>query len=111
MNRLELKSAKMVISTANSYEDNLLFLKKVKELNKYVPIIVTAHKIDEALELYKQGADYVILPHFLGGDMVSSLLKDFESDNVKTMMHKCRHIDDLLERKGVGHDHPTHLTG
>jgi Kef-type K+ transport system membrane component KefB len=111
MDRLDMSRARMVISTANSYEDNLLLLHKVKAKNSYVPTIVTAHKIDQALELYKKGAEYVILPHFLGGDMVADMLPDFESNQLRMLMMKYRHINDLMERKGIGHDHPTHVTG
>jgi len=111
MGRIDLHNSKMFISTANAYEDNLLLLHKVKSGNRYIPTIVTAHKIDEALELYRRGADYVILPHFLGGDMVASILPDFESDALRMNMRKYSHITDLLERKGVGHDHPTHIGG
>jgi Kef-type K+ transport system membrane component KefB len=107
MDRLDMKNAKIFISTANSYEDNRLLLKKVKAANSYIPTIVTAHKIDQALELYKDGADYVILPHFLGGDMVANLLPDFESSQLRMLMLKYRHINDLMERKDVGHEHPT----
>ncbi|MFC1742019.1 cation:proton antiporter [Nanoarchaeota archaeon] len=109
MSHLDVKNAKMVISTANTYEDNLLILQKIKNANRYVPTIVTAHKIDEALELYRQGADYVILPHFLGGDMVSSMLPDFEVNQLRMTMLKYRHVNDLMERRNVGQDHPTHL--
>jgi Kef-type K+ transport system membrane component KefB len=105
---IDVRNARMVISTANSYEDNLLLLNKIKSISSYIPTIVTAHKIDEALELYRRGADYVILPHFLGGDMVAGILSDFESSQLRMMMHKYRHINDLLERKGAGHEHPTH---
>jgi Trk K+ transport system NAD-binding subunit len=107
MDRLDMAQARMIISTANSYEDNLLLLQKVKAANGYVPTIVTAHKIEQALELYRNGADYVILPHFLGGDMVASLLPDFESNQLRMLMLKYRHINDLVERKYVGHEHPT----
>lgn len=106
--RLDVSKAKMLISTANHYEDNLLLLKKAKSVNSAMPIIVTAHKIDEALTLYDDGADYVILPHFLGGDMVSELLPDFESNQLKILMHKYRHINDLLERRSMGQEHPRH---
>jgi Kef-type K+ transport system membrane component KefB len=108
--RLDFKNAKIVISTANSYEDNVLMLQKVKGANRYVPTIVTAHKIDQALELYRKGADYVILPHFLGGDMVSNLLPDFEANQLQMLILKYKHINDLLERKNVGQEHPTHMT-
>ncbi len=109
MEHVDIKNSKLVISTANSYEDNLLLLQKVKSANRYIPTIVTAHKIDQALELYKKGADYVILPHFLGGDMVASMLGDFESNQLQMMMLKYKHVNDLMERKVVGQDHPTHI--
>ncbi len=109
--RLDMKHAKIVVSTSNNYEDNLLLLQRVKSANRSVPAIMTAHKIDDALELYSKGADYVILPHFLGGDMVSTMLPDFESSGLKMTVIKERHINELLERKNVGHDHPTQLVG
>jgi len=107
--RIDVKNAKIVISTANSFEDNMLLLQRVKSINKYVPTIVTAHKIDQALELYKSGADYVILPHFLGGDMVSSMLPEFESNNLESTMLKYRHIADLIDMKNVGCGHPARV--
>jgi Trk K+ transport system NAD-binding subunit len=106
MDRLDMTQAKMVISTANAYEDNLLLLQKVKAANSHVPTIVTAHKIEQALELYENGADYVILPHFLGGDMVANMLPGFESHQLRMLMLKYRHINDLIERRNVGHEHP-----
>ena len=106
IDRLNLKESKMFVCTANKYEDNLVILKKVKEANSYIPCIVTAQKIEEALDLYKKGADYVILPHFLGGDMVSNILGDFEQDQLKMMMFKYRHVNDLMKRQEVGHEHP-----
>ena len=109
MKRLDMNKVKLAISTANRYEDNLLFLKRVKGANNYTSAIVTAHKIDEALELYENGADYVILPHFLGGEMVSTILPDFESNQVKMAMHKYKHIESLIKRKDLGHEHPTRI--
>jgi Kef-type K+ transport system membrane component KefB len=108
-NRLDIRGAKLFISTANSIEDNRHLLQKVKGANRYISAVVTAHKIDEALDLYERGADYVILPHFLGGDMVAGLLPDLESNQLRMLMLKYRHINDLMERKGVGQDHPTHM--
>jgi FlaA1/EpsC-like NDP-sugar epimerase len=109
LNHLDIGNAKMVISTANFYEDNLMILDKIKAINGSVVTIVTAHKIEEALELYRKGADYVILPHFLGGDMVAELLPEFDSNQLKMMMLKYRHINDLIARKNIGHEHPTHM--
>lgn len=109
MDRIDLNNASMVISTASSYEDNLIMLQKIKEKNKNLQIILTAHKIDEALELYEKGADYIILPHFLGGEMVSAILPHFDKDRSTIQRIKNEHIISLFERRNAGHDHPTHI--
>ncbi|MBS3118854.1 hypothetical protein J4417_04215, partial [Candidatus Woesearchaeota archaeon] len=67
--------------------------------------IVTGGSIEDALELYKAGADYVLMPHFLGGEHVSHLVQEFENlTNVKTT--KLNHIKELQLRKQLGHEHP-----
>ncbi|NQU78987.1 cation:proton antiporter [Candidatus Woesearchaeota archaeon] len=109
MSRLDLENTRLLISTANDFKDNLLLLQKVKAANSHIVTLVTAHKIEEALELYKCGAEYVILPHFLGGEMVSQLIPDFEENQLQMLMHKYRHINDLVARRDQGHEHPTHL--
>lgn len=106
--RLNLKEASMVISTVPTKQDNLLLIKKLKEVNKKAPILVTANQVEEALQLYKAGADYVILPHFLGGEHVSALIKRSAGDIKKLSKTKKSHINELLERRSLGHEHPNH---
>jgi Kef-type K+ transport system membrane component KefB len=106
--RLNLHSAETVISTIPDVHDNLLLIKKVKQANEHATIFVTAGKVDEALELYDFGADYVILPHFLGGDHMSVILEEVRSDVNKIIGKKLEHIDELRRRKELGHEHPHH---
>ncbi|RLE44826.1 hypothetical protein DRJ25_06330, partial [Candidatus Woesearchaeota archaeon] len=61
---------------------------------------------EEALELYSKGADYVILPHFLGGNYVSTLLEDINQDKKKLKLTRDFHLNELKERIDMGHDHP-----
>jgi hypothetical protein len=42
--------------------------------------------------------------------MVSNLLPDFEANQLQMLILKYKHINDLLERKNVGQEHPTHMT-
>ena len=49
-------------------------IKKTRAVNKKARIIATAGSTDDALVLYKAGADYVTLPHFLGGEHVAGLI-------------------------------------
>ena len=107
LERLNFKNANLVISTIPAKRENLLVIKKVKEANKNAVIFVTANQVKEALSLYDAGADYVILPHFLGGDHVSLLIEKLTGIN-KIIEHKLKHIKELQERHALGHEHPPH---
>ena len=37
--------------------------------------VATSEQVTDALDLYKAGADYVVVPHLLGGDHISEKLK------------------------------------
>lgn len=105
---LNLKEIKMLISTVPDELDNLMLIKKTKEVNKGAIIFVTASQVDEALKLYDAGADYVILPHFLGGEHASVLIEEFGLDINKIFETKLKHIRELRHRKTMGHEHPRH---
>ncbi len=94
---------KVVVSTIPNFEDNLLLIKKIQKKKKRVLFFVTTNKINEALSLYRAGADYVILPHFLGGDKASNLLQEFLEKELRDI-HRERdlHIEELREFKKLG---------
>ncbi|MBW2994773.1 cation:proton antiporter [Candidatus Woesearchaeota archaeon] len=98
IDRLGLKDMKMVISTVPDLKDNLLLIRKTKTANKNAVVIATAFDSQDALKLYKENADYVILPHYLGGAHVSNLIGEFEDTN-KVIKTKLSHIKELQ------HDH------
>ena len=108
LERINLKGAEMVISTVPIKRDNLLLIRKTKEKNKKAIIFVTSTQIKDALKLYDAGADYVIMPHFLGGEHASLLIEDFTSDINSIIKTKIRHIEELKNRKSLGHEHPAH---
>ncbi len=106
LSRINFKKARLIVSTVPNKEDNLLLLKKAKSVNKKTIAFLTASQIDEALELYDAGADYVILPHFLGGEYVSVLIEKLGFKPEKIFSHKAKHIKELEARKLIGHEHP-----
>jgi len=108
LERLGLKNVEMVISTVPQKHDNLLLIRKTKEVNSNAIIFVTANQIEEALDLYDAGADYVIMPHFLGGEHVSVLIEEYTFDVAKILKTKLKHIKELHHRRILGHEHPKH---
>jgi len=109
--RLDLSKMQMFISTVPDINDNLLLIQKTKEVNKSAVIFVTANAVDDALELYEAGADYVILPHFLGGAHASLIIEDFDHDIKNVLKTKFAHMKELRQRKSLGHEHPKRLNG
>ena len=106
IHRLDLDSLKMIVSTIPNREDSLMLIKKTKEVNKSALLIVTATNVDDALSLYDAGADYVILPHFLGGERVSLFLEEANVDIKKILSTKKDHIKELRKRHRLKHHHP-----
>lgn len=80
LDSLYLERAKLIISTAQDKEDNLLFLREIKRRKVYVPTVVRAADLSEVEMLYQAGADRVILPEVLSGDYLAQLIKDHWPD-------------------------------
>ena len=80
--RIGLTKARVVISTIPEFEDNLTILKAVNGGKRKAKTILTAEDEWHARELYKEGADYVLLPHFIGGQELAQIISadhNFES--------------------------------
>lgn len=104
LKELKLNNVQIVISTIPDYSTNVA-VKKVIE-NKNCIFIPTSHEIQQALELYNIGADYVIMPHFLGGDFIASMLVRDNFNKKALKAEGQRHTKDLYERINEGHQHP-----
>jgi voltage-gated potassium channel Kch len=90
-----INKVKCVVSTIPDHQDTLYLIKRVRKVNSSARLIVTSYIVEEALNFYKAGADYVILPHLLGGKHAGILLEEV-SDNVdKLISTKIAHIEEL----------------
>lgn len=72
---VNIGKASLIISTISDPEDAISLLKSIKRL-KGPKVIVAAFEKSDAKEFYKEGADYVILPHIAGGNHLAKLLVD-----------------------------------
>ena len=106
LTELNLVETQMVVSTIPEFETNFLLVGKVRQMNEKAIIIVTSHNVEEANELYNQGATYVIMPHFLGGIHASKMIDDYKLDLSKFLKEKKKHVKYLNNKKKLGHEHP-----
>jgi Kef-type K+ transport system membrane component KefB len=86
--RAKIDSAKLVISTIPDLEDNLLLLKELRHENRKAKIVVMALDSRDAKILYKEGADYVILPYLAGGRQIAEIILDESEDKIEKLKQK-----------------------
>ena len=106
LEELSLDKVKMVVSTIPDFETNVLLVETVKKVNTKAIIIARAHQIRDAFELYKKGADYVLTPHFLGGEYISKMISDFDIGKEDYEKEKKKHLKMLEEMDKMGKKHP-----
>ena len=108
LSELKLEKTKMIVSTIPDLETNILLLRHLRKINKKVIFIGVSHQLEETEKLYREGASYVIMPHFLGGHHTAQLIRNFGLNTDKFKKERLSHIQSLSERKARGHEHPRH---
>lgn len=103
---LNLGDTSMVVSTIPDFETNQLVLNILKRKRFRGIVILTSGDVEEAFELYNAGADYVILPHFLGGEYASKLILEARTDKKVYTREKRKEIEILKKRKKIRKDNP-----
>lgn len=103
---LPLEKIKLAISTIPDFETNAILIENIRMVNSNAIIIVRAHQINEALDLYKEGANYVLTPHFLGGEYVAKMIDNLKVKGKGYEEEKEKHINMLKEMLKKGHEHP-----
>jgi Trk K+ transport system NAD-binding subunit len=107
--KMNLAHVKLLVSTVPGLKENLLLVRKTRKANKRARIIATAQSTNDALILYKAGADYVTLPHFLGGEHIANLVIGVRKKVINLNQHRDDHLKELKLRQKHGHDHPSYL--
>jgi Kef-type K+ transport system membrane component KefB len=82
--KCNLKHAKIIISSIPTFEDNLILLNFVKDRAGVGPyVILTAHRMSDREELLKYGADHVIMPYKISGEVIAKMVKEGDFNRVQ----------------------------
>lgn len=98
LEELNVKESKMVISTIKKFDENMVLLKTVKEHNPHLITILLSNHVEEAIKLYEQGADYVILPHNIGVNHTAWMIEKYGFAIDKFMDHKHNQVHELRNK-------------
>ncbi len=95
INSLNLKKAKLVISTIPDKDINEFLLKKIKTINENIILIMSARHSNEAKKLYDEKADYVIMPYYLGGEHIAQITRKHAYNKEKYEKEKENHLNSI----------------
>lgn len=99
LEEINLDKAELVISTIPDFKTNLSLVSYYHNHNKDGVIIVISHDIKHTRELYKYGASFVVMPHYLGADYASQMIETHGSKKEEFEKRKQQHLQYLDKRE------------
>ncbi len=90
-----IEKSKMVVSTINDHNANVFIANLINQINPDALLIAHANNINEATELYDLGAAYVMIPHHVGTERMSALIKRTGANKEEFAKHRAKHIASL----------------
>jgi len=73
---IPIANSKIIVMTIPAVDDQINLIKHARKSNPKVLVIGNAYQQLEAEELYAHGANFVMMPHFLGGHWMAKILKN-----------------------------------
>jgi len=98
LDEFDLKKTTLMVSTIPDIDTNLFLIGKLRKRNREAVFLSTAQAAEEAMLLYQAGADYVILPHYLGGNYAALLLEKYGLDSERFGQEREKHLKHLQNR-------------
>ncbi len=74
LDELNLDKSQLVVSVATDLHTNISLLTYLEKINPNVVFICSADNYEGAAELYGLGASYVMMPHYIGSEKISSFI-------------------------------------
>ena len=95
LTKLDAKKIKLIISTVPNYEENLHLLKMMKRANSKTKVLLTGTRISDAKKLYKEGADFVIMPKVIAGEELAEIIHSESPNLKKAKKDHLKRLDDI----------------
>ncbi len=95
LEELNLRHSKLIVSTITDLATNKGLAGWLNINNPYAVFISTADSAEEAAELYNQGASYVMLPHYIGSEKISSFIRQSDLKKSSFKEYREKHLQYL----------------
>ncbi|MES2971769.1 MAG: cation:proton antiporter [Patescibacteria group bacterium] len=75
LDEINIDNTKLVISTFSDFGVTQQLVRNIHRINQSAVIICHAVTREEAVQLYELGATYVMIPHYIGSEKISSFIR------------------------------------
>lgn len=96
-----MHEVKLVVSTLSDFEVSQQIVQNVVRINPDAVIICHADNKGQAIKLYEMGAEYVMIPHYLGSEKISSFIKKSKLKKSEFKEYREKHIEYLRAHYGL----------
>lgn len=103
LDELNLAKAKLVVSTIADRETNHFLAHWLNTHNPSAVFVCSAERAEYASDLYSEGAAYVMMPHYIGSEKISTFIKkngfnktEFKAYREKHLVYLQSHFDEQL---------------
>lgn len=103
LEEIGIDHAQLIISTFTDVTVTEQMVSNVHKINPKAVIICHATNQEEAIKLYELGASYVMIPHYIGSEKVSTFLKRNGASADDFAQFKEKHLDYLQTHFSHGH--------
>lgn len=95
LREIGVKSAHLIVSTMTDFMANEQLVKYVHRVNQKTIIVCHADNYEEAVALYRHGATYVMLPHYIGSERISAFIKKHGTNHKAFNEYRQKHLLNL----------------
>lgn len=95
-----LEEAKLVVSTITDGPTNMTLVKILNSTSRKPVFICHADSALEAEMLYDAGASYVMMPHYIGSEKISSFIKSSKLNKSEFKKFRQKHLEYLQKHHG-----------
>lgn len=92
LSEIDMDAVKLIVNTIGDHEVNTALVKYVRRRNDHAVIVCYSSNYGEAAELYQLGVSYVMLPHFIGSERLSSFIATHGVDRASFDKYREKHM-------------------
>lgn len=95
LDEINLAKSKLVISTIGDLETNHLLAHWLTTHNPNAVFVCSADRAEHASDLYAEGASYVMMPHYIGSEKISTFIRRNGFNKTEFKHFREKHLDYL----------------